>query len=115
RHREARPVQGGDQRVIELKQRFAPSADNQRLDTQTFTCRPGCSDSLSQIQGGGESAAAGAVRTDEVGVTELAHGLRAIFLSAGPQITARETTKDGRPAYVRTLSLQGVENLLDAV
>jgi hypothetical protein len=62
-----------------------------------------------------EFAAALAVGADEIGVAELAHRRGAVAFAPGPQVAAGKAAKHGRPAGVRALALQGVENFFDAV
>src|SRR5206468_2217198 len=68
-----------------------------------------------QLLGCGETAAAGAVDADEIGVAEVADGVGPVFFAAGPQVAAGEAAEDRRAPGVGAFALQGVEDLLDGV
>src|SRR5438093_5053612 len=68
-----------------------------------------------QLLGRGETAAAGAVGADEIGVAEVADGRGPVFFAPRPQVAAAEAAEDRRAAGVGTFALQGVEDLLDGV
>src|SRR6185436_4160571 len=51
----------------------------------------------------------------EIGIAEPADGARAIFLAAGPQITAGKSEEDRGPAGIRPFTLECVVDLVDGV
>src|SRR5260370_23435712 len=76
---------------------------------------PHATDRTSQFPGCREAAAAWAVGPGEVGVTEPANRAVAVLLPAGPQVAAGEPAEHGCTPDVRSLALQRVVDLLDAV
>ena len=107
-------MQGGDERRIELQQRFAAGADDKAPGERGIR-RPGAGDGGSQLLGGFESAAAGSIEADEVCVAEAADGSGAVGLAPGPEVAARKATEDRRAAGLRAFALEGIEDFLDRV
>jgi len=101
----------GDQRRIELQQGLAPGADHVGASAP----RPGRRDSASKSLRIGELAAPGPVDADEIGVAEGADRRRPVALEPRPQIAAGKTQEHRRPAGLRALALQRVEQLFDRI
>lgn len=102
-----------DKCVIELKERFASCTDDvTRGDTRRIT-RPDVRDGLGEVSGGLELSAARSIHANEVCIAEATNGSLAILLAPCPKIAPREAAKDGRPASLGSLTLQGIENLFD--
>ena len=98
--------------IVELQRRFASRAHHEPVCSAR---PPGPDDRGCQGTGASEHAAAGTVGADEVGVAELADGLGPIDLAPAPQVAAREAAEHRRPARLRALALQRVEQLFDGV
>ena len=114
---ETEGLQRGDERPVELQQRFAAGADDVgRAGLAAIgVFGPLRVDRLRERIGGSELPAALPVGADEVGVAEAAYGLLAVLLSAGPQVAAGEAAEHGRAAGLGALALQRVEHFLDGV
>nr|GEU28565.1 hypothetical protein [Tanacetum cinerariifolium] len=110
--RETVRVHGGNQRRIELQQRFA--AREHDVFAGGVRRRPQRVDGGGQLLGGLELAAAFAVGAHEIGVAELADGRGAVALASGPQVTARKPAEHGGAPGMGALALQRVKNLFDA-
>ena len=108
-----RVVEGGDRRVVELEERFAAGADDEALAV-AVQGRPATRDRVGEFVRRAELAAVGS-DAEEVGVAEAADRGLAILLAARPEVAAREAAEDRRSAGVRSLALEGVEDLLDGV
>jgi hypothetical protein len=128
RHLEAGRMQRADERRVELEERLAPGADDERPGARAGgrlegarppgrvgSPRPRGGDRGGQGLRRGELAAALAVGADEIGVAEAAGGRRAVGLAPRPEVAAGEAAEDRRPAGVRPLALQRVEDLLHRV
>ena len=76
---------------------------------------PLCSDGRRQISWAVELAAERSVSSNKIGVAKTADCFGPIILSTAPQIAPREATEDSGASRANTLTLQGVENLLDDV
>lgn len=109
---EAARVDDGQQRFVQLQQRFAAGEDDVAVGG---VGTPGGLDGIGEQFGAGEFAAAVAVGADEVGVAEGAGGAGAVALAAGPEITAREPAEDRRAARVGAFALQGLEDFFGGV
>src|SRR5207302_8872404 len=77
--------------------------------------RPGRGDGLDQVVRRGKLPAAGAVGAREVRVAEGTDRRGPVLFPARPEVTARETAKDGGAPGVGSFSLQRVEDLFDHV
>ena len=104
-------MQRRDQRAIQLQQGLAAGADDIRL----AAAGPFARHNSGQAGGFGEFSAVCTIGTNKIRVAEFAHRLGAIFLKTTPQIATGKAQKYGGPASLRSFSLQGVENLFDAV
>ena len=108
--------QGLDGRLVELQERFAAGADDERARPRVMPApRHVGSYRRGQFHSGGEPSAARAVRTHEVGVAELADRASTILFPAGPQVATGEPAEHCGSAGMGTLTLKGVEDLLDPV
>jgi hypothetical protein len=91
-----------DQRRVDLQERLAARAD----DEAPFAfLGPERRDCLGERGSAAVLAAAAAVRTDEIGVAELAGRRGAVFLAAGPEIAAREAAEHRRATALRSFTL----------
>src|SRR5687768_14665384 len=111
---EAGVVQRRDELLVELQQRLATGADDERPGAAHPLPRP--------LRHHGARERGGilelpAVRTgpDEVGIAEGAGGVRAILLAAAPEVAPGEAQEHRGPSRVRALALERVEDLLDGV
>ena len=111
---EARLVQRADERRVDLQQRLAAGAHDERR-AAPVGARPLLRDGVGELLGGAELAAAVAVGADEVGVAERADGRGPVLLVPRPEVAAGEAAEHRRPPGVGPLALQRVEDLLDGV
>ncbi len=77
-------VQGVNQRGIKLEQGFAACTHHKPNTARSLPGRPGSSDSLSQVAGGGETSSPGAIRPNEIGIAELTDRRSSILLQPRP-------------------------------
>src|SRR5690606_25632584 len=96
----------------DLQKRLAPRADDESMRIVALPLRR---DGARQLGRRLEATATGAVDPHEIGVAEAADRLLPVTLAPGPEITARESTKDRGPSGVRALALQRVEDLFHRV
>jgi hypothetical protein len=101
------------QRLVDLQHRL--TACKHDKGRRAAISPPGFAAGSGERIGIGEFAAAIAVRSDEVGVAEIAGRGLAVSPAAGPQIAAGKAAEHGRPAGLRAFALQRIENLLDRV
>ena len=100
-------MQRADRCGIQLQQRFTASTDD--IGSGVASCRtPVLRYRRRECLGGLESATAGAVNTNELGITKTANGLISVLLTSRPEVAASEAQKYGWPARVSTLALQCV-------
>src|SRR5436190_1427663 len=109
---ESARVEGVYQGVIELEQRLAAGADDERRSMGAD--RPDRGYAVCQRVRVGELST---VRpdTDEVRVAEGAHGAMAIVLAARPQVAPAEAAEHRGSAAVKAFALKRVEDFLDDV
>ena len=110
-------VQCFDQRWIQLQNRFAAGAHDKRFRiAQTRGGRsPLARNGIGQVAGAGEFSAVRSIRADKIGVTELAHGRRAVGLVTRPEVAAGEPAKDGGPSALRSFPLECIDDFLDLI
>ena len=77
-------VQGLNKDGIKLEQGFTACTHDKRNTVRSRLSRPGGSDRPSQVAGGRETPAPGAVRPNEIGIAELTHSRRAVLFQSGP-------------------------------
>ena len=105
-------VQGGNQRLIQLQERFAARADH---IAGVFPRRPAGGHGLRQSGCRAELSSPGTIRTHKIGVAELAYGGGPIRFPSTPEIASGEAQKDCRAPCAGALSLNRVLYFLDAV
>jgi hypothetical protein len=101
-------VDGADQTIIELQQRFTARKDDK---PSVWSVAPRLRNGCCQISRGLEFPAAFAIDPDEIRIAKLANRIVAVLLAAGPQIAAGETAENCGAAGLRAFSLQGFEKL----
>lgn len=104
-------VEGVDQRLVDLKQGFAAGTDDQRSG-RLAAVGPLRSDCIGQVGRCLEASSARAVGADDIGVAELADGLVAILLAAGPQVAARKPAEDGGTPGIGAFTLAAYSRFL---
>src|SRR5262249_29126194 len=100
---------------VELQERFAPGADDQRTGALTGSRRPCSRNGFGEFGRGRKSPSANAIGPDEVRIAKSTYGRRAILLASGPEVAAREATENRRATRVRSFALKGVEDFSDGV
>ena len=130
-HLEAIGVERGDESVIELKERLATRADDERPAgalaggpalspvAGVGECRrrsgPSRRDGLHQVQSRPEPSPTGTIRADEVSVAERADGRQPILFATRPEVAPSEPAKNSRAPHIRPFPLERVKDLFDGV
>ena len=102
-----------NQRFVQLQQRFAAAANDERFAFGRY--RPFARDHSSQLGCGAVFAATRAIRAHKIRVAKFADRSLAITLQPAPQIATRKAAKHGGSTRVRAFALQRVEDFLDGI
>jgi len=104
-----------DQGLIELKEWFPASADNESPRPRRAIGRPGSRNRLCKLLRRHESSSSRSVSAKEVGVAKLTCRPVPVLLPSCPQVAAREAAKHCRATGIRPLALKGEEDFLYGV
>ena len=110
-----RSVQGIDQGLIHLQERFAAGANDEPSASRSPSPANAAAMASASATACCKAAAARAVGADEIGVAEIANGGGAILFMARPEIAAGKAAKHRGPTGIGAFALQGVEDLFDRV
>ena len=107
-------VEGFNDSVIKLKERFASSAHN-KFPASRVVVWPMPLNCHCKVFCGFELPAAWAINTNEVGIAKPAYGARPVIFMSRPKITTGEAAENCRATRLGAFALEGVENLLHGI